>query len=264
MPQKEVQKEVLDIAIFVLLFPAQRQCFVSKTPVKNLKSTYKRHYNGGNAKTKSVFLEAKRQGDLPPMYLLKQMQTTQEEAFLYCIAWTKYFQIKGFHSLSGDFINRYTENLKDETTKIYNEIKDKPLEKTCIPGKDLFPNYGRERQNNTRNNNIVAFKMAPKELKKVQEAARDNSISVSEYCRRMIRTGHVIKVDSSVIEAVNEQNKQLITTNRLLKQILLNVHHTGKYYPSDLEIIQKAITDNKEQQKKALTDFDKRLEKLLQ
>lgn len=257
------QKEVLDIAIYVILFPANKQCYVWKTPVSNLKTTYKRHYNGGNAKTKTSFMEAKQQGDMPPMYILKQLQTTQEEAFLHCIAWTKYFQKREFNSLSGEFINQYAENLGEETRAIYDEIKDIPIEKICVPGKDLFPNYGRGRQRGVKTN-VIAFKLSPKELKEVQKAARENDLSVSEYCRRMIRNGRVIKADSSVVEAVNEQNKQLITMNRLLKQILLNIYRTGKYYPSDLEIIQKAIADNQNQQKQALVEFDKCLEKLFQ
>ena len=258
------KKTEIKLAIFVILFPLDNAFFVWKTPENNLKKTYQHHYYGENKKTKQLFLKAKSANTLPPIYCLEILNTTHEEAFLHCIAWTKYFLNQGLFSLSGKHIEKYINNLTTETQQIYDAIKSKKLEQICALGEDLFPNYGKERKrNNALEKNIITFRVKESEYQQIKNAADKSSLSISQYCKKAILKGQIVHIDQEIFSLLSQSLNEFTNRNQLLRNILSAIYLTGTYYPADLEIIQSAIEDNAKLQNEYMANIKDVIKSLL-
>lgn len=260
----DVSGETEEIAIFVILSPFDKSCFVWKTPINKLRDIYKYHYYLNSPKTKELFERARENNIVPPMYHLQTVDTSQKKAFLYCIAWTKLFEDHGYVSISGEVIDKYTDELREETYKIYESIKEVPLNEICSEGNDLFPDFGRERKKNkTKKKTAISFLLDDKELETVKSAAEQNGLTLADYCKQSSLNGRVVKVDVDAFDLISECYKEFSARNKVLMQILIEIHRTGNYIPADLKIIQEAVNENKKQQQKMFKDLRKTLNELI-
>ena len=262
--REDKAEEIFDIAIYTIVFHSDKTFIVSKSKISSLEETYKTHYYLKNKKTAAHFAEAKNAEIHPPMYVLSELKTSQRKAFLHLIAWTKYFKEHGYTSLSGNEISKYVDDLRDEALLIYEEIKNKPFDEVCPEGGGLFHYFGKiNRKSKEKDESFIAFRTKSKEYRQIKKAADSLGISMSEYCKRMALSGRVINVELDAFKWMSEATKKFNERDKLLKQILYEIYQTGKYYPADLEIIQKAITDNLEQQDKEYEELHKVFEILL-
>lgn len=259
-----INEENLLLSIFVILFPEEKAFFVWKTPAESLKQTYKWHYYYRSSKTKLLFEKARKRGLVPPVYCLETLETTHEKAFLHCIAWTKYFMEKGFSSCCGDFVDKYTEELREETKQIFDSIKEQKLEELCPAGGDLFPDFGqRKQQKQILNSNILNFRTSMEEYEKIKLAAGNTSLTMTEYCKKMVLNGRVIEVDPEVFNDLSRYVNEFVIRDNLLKNILAAIYSTRTYFPTDLAVIQEAIEENSKQQEAAFDSVKQVLKQLL-
>jgi hypothetical protein len=99
-----------------------------------------------------------------------------------------------------------------------------------------------------RKENFIGFRLYADQYETIKKAAEGTGLSASEYCRRMSCSGRVIHVHPEVFREISDCTKKFYERDRLLKQILFEIHRTGKYYAADLEIIQNSIDENRKQQ----------------
>ena len=259
------EEEQLRISIFVILFPNECSFFVGKTLDGNLKQIYKQHYYGQIKKTKNQFLRAKTSGEVPPMHCVETVETSQEKAFLHCVAWTKYFLDHGYTSCCGEQLNQYANELREESRALYEAIKVKSLDDVCPEGKDLFPSYGRKKQKKSEaDNTFIGFRVTPEEGLKIKNAATEAGITKSEYCKKMALNGRVHIVDKGIFESFTRCVNEFVARDALLKQLIAAIYSTKTYYPADLAIIQDALEDNTISQNEAFSEIKELLQQLLE
>lgn len=243
-------KEILYLSIYVILFEEEKKFIVGKTEPEKMKQVYKYHYYGGSRKTKSLFMSSREKEIVPPMHCLELLETTQEDAFLHCVAWAKYFLEHGLSSCCGEMIDLYAAEMRKDCKRIYEGIKDKTLDETCPTGMDLFPEFGKRKvRQQSQEKRLINFRVTPEESEQLLAAAEDASLSVSKYCRKMCLNGRVVNIDHNTFTNLTACVQEMVNRDNLLKNILAAIYSTEQYYQADLEIIQKAIQDNAEQQR---------------
>lgn len=254
----------LRLSIFVILFLEEKAFFVWKTPEANLKNTYKHHYYLNNSKTKELFKAEKEKGLHPPMFLLETVDATHEEAFLHCIAWSKYFEDHGYSSLGGEFIDKYVRRLGEESKALYEKIKDNSFNVVCPKDEELFPEFGKKkvkRDDPTRR--LVSFWLTPEEYDEVKSEATQYGKTMSEFCRNKVRDGRVIVVAPEVFSTLTKHIDKFVSRDKELKNMILTIYSTKTYFPADLEFLQMAVEENARQQKEAMQDVKDILQELL-
>lgn len=252
---------VKELAIFAILFSDGKSVFIGKGNRNRLKSIYKDHYILRNAKTKELFEKEKESGTLPGMYLLQSVDTSPRLAFRYCIAWTKYFLDNGYTLLPKlSILQEYAEDMIDDTKRIYEDIKSVNIKELLVDDKNLFPNYGVGRKVKAGDvGTKITISVTGTEYVKIYSDAKQNGLSLSNYCKRMVLNGQIIKADFGFITAyLGELNQD----KQLLRQILHTIYVQGDYYPADLENIQRLIEHITELQKEAHKEIDKVLNTL--
>jgi len=258
------EEDVLSLSIFVILFPKENCFFVWKTESESLKQAYKNHFYCQRKKTKALFAKARKENTVPPMYCLETRETTQKEAFYRCVAWAKYFMNHGYTSCCGNFLDQYTVDLKDESKGYFATIKDRPLAEVCPDGEDLFPNFGRQKVSGKEPSySSIHFRIKPEEYQQIKAAAVNTSLTITEYCKKMVLNGRVIEVSPEVFGNLSTYLDSFVARDKLLKSILAAIYSTKTYYPVDLDIIQKAIQDNSEQHIQAIEATQEMLNLLL-
>ena len=250
---KPMEDPAFEMAIYVILSPFGQECFVGKCFADKLKEAYKQHYYLKNEKTKELFLKAKEQDILPPMYMLTQLEIPKREAFFYVVAWTKYFMEHGYLSLAGEGIEQYLHDLKDESKRIYEEIKYVPFSSVCEEGKDLFPAYGKQRLRRTENSKKQIYvSVKPKEYDLIKQKADAQYMSLSKYCKSILLSEQNNTLDPQFSDLFLSYLEDFSRRDEMIKQIMLTIYSTKKYRSVDLKILQELIDKNEQQQQEAM------------
>ena len=99
--------------------------FVGKSFAFAISKVYSRHIHGGYATTKNIFSKTEK----PRLYVLKNCNMTEAEAYRHIVAYVKYFEEHNLgECLNHDGTTWQTGNLMQDTERIYNEITRESLE----------------------------------------------------------------------------------------------------------------------------------------
>ena len=252
----EFYEAIKPFTIYVFVGQIGDECYVWKTKNNDLKAVFEMHYLMRIARTKKLFEEGRRENKVPEMYVLETIEATEAEAFKHCVAWTKYFMEHGFESLNHEIHQGYTESLSSETQVIYNRIKDLFLSEILIEENQKFADYGTVRKKKeVMKRPQITFLISQEEYEIIKEKAESINLTPGAYAKRMTLDGEIRHEN---YEFLSEYKDSLRMIERRLKGILMTIYETGKYYPADLENIQKLCDEAKEHHVDAMTVFNKR------
>lgn len=237
--KKENKAEPMrDYLIYVILSPLNDKRFiVNKTGAKRLYKTYSEHFNLRVTKTKEMFSESRKKSLLPPIYKLEEIHSTEQDVFRRCVAWTKYFIDHGYSQIADDYLGAYANDIMPETQKYYASIKSEPIDEVLFPLYGEFPDYGKQRKQQDTNTKVTLL-LNREEYVELKNAAEENEMSLSAYCKSMCLNGRIVKADLSFIGEYVDMFNDYKT---LMRHMLFTINRTGKYYPADLKNIQEGI-----------------------
>jgi len=245
---------IKEIDIYVIVSRISKDVFVWKTKSSNCYKAYKEHAAGRYARTKTLFVNSEIQGLFPYMYLLETLQTTDEVAFRHCIAWTKYFTNHGYISCSYKTVDRYSEDMNEDTLSIYDSIKNLPLEKVLNIDQIVVQKYKRQQKRKGSDKSEITIALESEDYERIQRCAKELNLNVMDYCKHMVLNGCIRPI---VPPPILEHTEEVREAKIILKQILYAYYRNGRYYPADLEGIQKMIDKITDAEKKVSKAFRK-------
>lgn len=236
---RKKKQEPKEMAVYVLISQDGTTCYVGKTARGNEYNAYKEHVRFHKKETAEFFKAAEKSRCYPEMYLLTTVTATQEWAFRYCIAWTRYFLEHGISSLAYPMTQAYAWDLLPETEELYNEIKDMPLETVLDEANVLVASYKKKDKNAPRTpKNEIKISVSHEEYEKIRLAAEKQNMSMSRYSKNMVLEGRIMTLEPPEIF---EYMAEVRGAKVILRQILYAIYVNGKYYPADLENIQNMV-----------------------
>lgn len=255
--KKEFYEVKNHFTIFAFVDEINNECFVWKTKNKNLKSVFEVHYQLRNTRTREMFERGKRAGTPPGMYLLDAIENTEAVAFKHCIAWTKYFMGYGYESKNHELHKGYTEYLDEETQAIYDMIREQFLSDVCCNENRLFAEYGTQRKKKDKNTQStqITIKLSPEEYNRILQDAKKLAIAPSAYVKNMALEGEIKREN---YEFFLEYKEKLGVIERRMRGILKTIYDTGRYYPADLQNLQKLCDQIIESNREVVRIFRRR------
>ena len=244
---------IKEMDIYVIVSQISNEVFVWKAKHPNSYQAYKDHANHKFKQTKELFERSEIVGKLPKLYVLETIIATQEEAFRYCVAWTKYFLERGYTSLSSSTLLSYTEDLIPKTDEIYQRIRNCAAEDVLTPERLLVSDYEKKGRPDRRVPKAqIKFTVTHEQYNHIFGCAEKENLSMARYCRNMVLEGHIITLEKPSIE---EYITELRGVKIILRQILYAYYQNGKYYPADLENIQKLVDKVCDKESELLEEF---------
>lgn len=245
---------IKEIDIYVIVSRINREVFVWKTKSSNCYKAYKEHAAGRYARTKTLFEKSEKQGLFPYMYLLETLQTTDELAFRHCIVWTKYFTNHGYTSCGYKTVDRYSEDMNEDTLSIYDKIKNLPLESVLRIEQIVVHKYKRQQKKKVSDNSEITIYLESDDYEMVRKKAMELNLNLVDYCKSMVLNGCI---QSIAPPPILEHTAEVREAKIILKQVLYAYYRNGRYYPADLETIQKMIDKITDAEKKVSRSFRK-------
>lgn len=210
--------------------------YIGKTYPHRVGKTYSEHLHGRVRKTQEMFSNC----NIPPaFYILEEAEMSTTEAFRHCVAWTKYFLNHGYAQAFPDVLSEYAADMIPETQRIYESIKNRLFDNVLAPDNALL--RPREKTSSAEKSDCIQFsiRFTPQEHAKIVALAKQhNFCSTTAYCKHMAIAGRVIELDTDLIQTYTDYFRDDKT---LLRQILLSIYKTGRYYPADMQNIQSCI-----------------------
>ena len=256
MPRTRSKNEKIDTEIYVILSPDNTEFYVGKTKKPNHYQAYKDHVRLKNAQTKNLFSRSIENGLAPKMYLLETINATKTEAYSHCVVWTKFFLHNYFSPIAAQTTIDYANDLNDENLKLYLQIKDIPIEKIINNETLLVSNYESRKQEKKKDH--IGVCVTPEEYDFIQTRAEKEGLTVSKYCKELIVKDKIIRIDLS------DYLREMRDIKKILYEIQFAILQNGRYYPADLENLQKLVNRLDDGQKKvvrAVASQSKKLKK---
>lgn len=261
LPLDETIKE---IDVFVLISQISNEFFVGKTRTENAYNVYKDHARFRSKQTKELFQRSEKENKFPRLYLLETIVTTEEIAFQHCVAWTKYFMEHHHIALTSNRILSYTSDMLPETKIVFNEIKKLPIETVLCDEKLIVKKYRKQdRAVAKKAKDTIKIYLTHEEYERIRTKAEQKNLSLSRYCKNIALEGHIVTLDSPPL---SEYLAEVRGAKIILRQILYAYYQNGKYYPADLENIQKMIDkicDGEERLQEEFRENTRQIMKLL-
>ena len=259
MRKNSMRTEIKDIEVYAILSPESKQVFIGKTKFPNHYQAYKDHARLKILPTKKLFSNASQTRIFPPMYLLERLQTTETRAYGHIIAWTKFFQQNGFQVLAQQKNLDYAEDLTEDNQAIFSEIKNCKLNEVISEKNILVSDYKqsstkKENQNGTPG--MICFYVSTEEYEEIRDKAELAGMSMSKYCKQIVMDGAIVRISFS------EYLDELRSIKRVLREIQLGIYQSGKYFPADLENIEKMIERINQNYKHVIRYIDRQFKKL--
>lgn len=255
---------IKEIEIYVLISQISNEFYVWKAKSPNSYQAYKDHAGKKFKQTKDLFERAEKEKKFPQMYLLETIATTSETAYRHCIAWTKYFVEHGMQPLAAERILKHADDLLPETKEIYDVFKNNSLEDVlsddCLIVSD-FKKNSTARKRTPKDE--IKITVSHKEYELIRERAEKSGLSMSRYCKNMVLEGKINYLESP---PPWEYIAEIRGAKIILRQILYAIYKTGKYFPADMENIEKMSEIICEEERKftqAYSENTKLLMKLL-
>jgi len=237
------ESKIKKYAIYVIVFSDNETFFVGKCKDGTQREAYKTHYILRNAKTKEIIEQEKKTNSLPKLFVVDSLETSISSIKKHCVAWAKYFLDHGFKLLqTQQILMSYTESMQGETLKVYEKIKQIPLEEIYSPEKNLFPHYGlghKINKNKAKTKRpLITLRLTEKDYLKIAESAKENSLTVTAYCRNMALNGMILHADFDFMRDYKDELRQ---TNNMLILIRHDIYRKGNYDPADMKNLQRLI-----------------------
>jgi hypothetical protein len=256
MPRNRDSNAKNELDIYVILSEISEEFIVWKIKSGNAYTAYKDHARLKSLYTKDLFLRSIEQMKMPKMYLLETVNCSQREAMKHCIVWTKYFRERGKTPLAGEVMVNYADTLDEQSLVLYEEIKDRSFEEIINPETAIVENYRSkswskdtnsttEKQKNSKQIKIVAN---PEQYQIIQKKADYLNMPIAKYGRTMMVNGFVFRFDFA------EYLDEIRRIKRVIQDIQEAIYQSGRYFPSDLENLEKCIDEVNDVQRKMLKD----------
>lgn len=253
-----------EIEIFVIVSRISKDFFVWKCKKGGAYAAYINHARGLNNQTKRLFERSEKEKVFPSMYILETVETTEEIAFRHCVAWTKYLMKHGWSPLSTARTVGYVDDLLPETQEIFESISQLSIEEALSEEKLRVKNYQRRPKTTLKKpKEEIKLYVTIKQYEKIAERAKRQNLTLSAFCKNAALESQFITVEAP---DYSEYIAEVRGAKVILRQILYAIHTNGKYYPADMENIQKAVDKICEQEeafREAFRENTKVLMKLL-
>ena len=248
------KKEVRNRSIYVLIFENERAFFVGKTVIENLWKVFDSHFRGQNALTRELFQDYIQAQKLPKMFLLNKITGTDNDAFQYCIAWSKFFFEKGYKVLAGEKMEEFIADSDPAMEQLYQQIRDIKVDEICSEKHTLFPEFGnsskRKRSaSSTQDPDKIRIEVILKknEYLYFKKLAKEYGVSMSQLFLHFARHGDYIRMDTRALE---EYVRTMKGSSNMLSGIISTILLSMQYFPSDIdrlcEVSEKMIETNRE------------------
>ena len=256
MPRNRDSNAKNELDIYVILSKISEEFIVWKIKSGNAYTAYKDHARLKSLYTKDLFLRSIEQMKMPKMYLLETVNCSQREAMKHCIVWTKYVREHGKIPLAGEVMVDYADTLDEQSLVLYEEIKDRSFEEIINPETAIVENYRSkswskntnsttEKPKNSKQIKIVAN---PEQYQIIQKKADYLNMPIAKYGRTMMVNGFVFRFDFA------EYLDEIRRIKRVIQDIQEAIYQSGRYFPSDLENLEKCIDEVNDVQRKMLKD----------
>lgn len=254
MPRNRENNTKNELDIYVILSEISEEFIVWKIKSGNAYTAYKDHARLKSLYTKELFRQSIEQKKMPKMYLLETINCSQRDAMKHCIVWTKYFREHGKTPLTKDIMMDYTDTLDEQSIAIYDEIKDKTLEEIINPETVIVDNYQSKKWNNSTKSTSeksekskqIKIVVNPEQYKIIKNKADYLQMPIAKYGRIMMVNGFVFRFDFA--EYLNE----IRSIKRVIQDIQEAIYQSGRYFPSDLENLEKCINEVNDVQRKMM------------
>lgn len=263
MPRNRDRNAKYKLDIYVIISEISDEFIVWKIKSGNTYTAYKDHARLKSSYTKNLFLRSIEQMKMPKMYLLETVNCSQREAMKHCIVWTKYFKERGKIPAAGDLMKEYTDTLDEESRALYEEIKHKPLEEIVNPETAVVEEYQSKSWNkNTKSamekpttSKQIKIVAKPEQYQIIKSKATYLNMPIAKYGRTMMVNGFVFRFDFA------EYLKEIRSIKRIIQDIQEAIYQSGRYFPSDLENLEKCINEVNDVQRKMMKDTAKIVKK---
>lgn len=256
MPRNRDSNAKNELDIYVILSEISEEFIVWKIKSGNAYTAYKDHARLKSLYTKDLFLRSIEQMKMPKMYLLETVNCSQREAMKHCIVWTKYFRERGKTPLAGEVMVDYADTLDEQSLVLYEEIKDRPFEEIINPETAIVENYrSKSWSKNTngttekpKNSKQIKIVVNPEQYQIIQKKADYLNMPIAKYGRTMMVNGFVFRFDFA------EYLDEIRRIKRVIQDIQEAIYQSGRYFPSDLENLEKCIDEVNDVQRKMMKE----------
>lgn len=263
MPRNRDSNSKNELDIYVILSEISEEFIVWKIKSGNAYTAYKDHARLKSLYTKDLFLRSIEQMKMPKMYLLETVNCSQREAMKHCIVWTKYFRERGKTPLAGEVMVDYADTLDEQSLVLYEEIKDRPFEEIINPETAIVENYrSKSWSKNTngttekpKNSKQIKIVVNPEQYQIIQKKADYLNMPIAKYGRTMMVNGFVFRFDFA------EYLDEIRRIKRVIQDIQEAIYQSGRYFPSDLENLEKCIDEVNDVQRKMMRETFKIIKK---
>lgn len=258
MKAKPFRTEIRMIEIYLIHSPETNEVFVGKVRHPNSYQAYKDHVRGQKSPTKEFFQRVKETGNYPKMYLLELLETTETDAYGHLIVWTRYFSDAGFTVLAHKKNLDFSAELTEKNQKIFEEIKEIPLEKILSEDKILVKSYtpkSKKREVSEAKPRQISIFVTPEEYEILAQRAAQEHTSMSKYCKRMALDGCILRLETY------KYSEEIRLLKDAMRGIMIAILQTGKYYPDDVDRIQKQVDKLTKHHKKMVDQLFKKVDK---
>lgn len=256
MPRNRDSNAKSELDIYVILSQISEEFIVWKIKSGNAYTAYKDHARLKSLYTKDLFTRSIERKKMPKMYLLETVNCSQREAMKHCIVWTKYFKEHGITPLAGEVMIDFADTLDEQSLALYKKIKDRPFEEIINPETAIVENYQpkswskstkgtAEKPISSKQIKIIAN---PEQYQIIQKKADYLNMPIAKYGRTMMVNGFVFRFDFA--EYLNEIRR----IKRVIQDIQEAIYQSGRYFPSDLENLEKCIDEVNDVQRKMMKD----------
>ena len=249
MSRQRSMNEKTNVEIYAILSPDGNEFYVGKIKNPNHYQAYKDHVRLRNYQTKNLFLRSMERGLFPKMYLLETINATKAESYAHCVVWTRYFLDKGLTPIAAQKTIDYATDLIDKNVNLYPQIKDTSINEIINDKRLLVSNYQFRQIKKAKD--VISLCVNPEEYNFIQNQATNEGLSMSKYCREMALYGKIMRFDFS------EYSSEIRRAKKVLYEIEYAILQNKRYYPADIENLEKLVDKINKIQKDTISAFKK-------
>lgn len=256
MPRNRDRDAKHELDIYVIMSDISDEFIVWKVKSGNAYKAFADLVRLKSWRTKDLFTRSIKQKKMPKMYLLETVNCSQREAMKHCIVWTKYFLAHNKVPIVGDTMISYANDLDEESLRIYELIEGRLFEDVINSETAIVENYQpkiwskseetEQKGEKKRRETTITFN---EELYKIVRKKADYlGLPLAKYGRIMMVNGFVFRFDFA------EYLKEIRSIKRVMQDIQEAIYQSGRYFPSDLENLEKCINEVNDVQRKMMKD----------
>ena len=244
MPRKKPQvgrTKTENRLFYVILMQDGKSLYIGHTAAADgARTAFQNHRRGKNLYTKQFFAGTD-PGNLPGMYRLEEYKCTRVDAYKRLLAWVSLLTSEGYECLAGDQFLDDAKTLSGKSKNYFSELQERFLDgcaELFAPEKNLFADYGKKksRPQSDDGDKILTVRLSQKEYDALAALAAEKHETMNRYCRSRLINRNIIHVD---FHFLLDYLMELDEIKSLMKQLIYTIYQTQKYYPADLENVQR-------------------------